>query len=344
MGCTHCGSITTGQFAEAIQPGAQYGSGVKAFGVYALVYQLLPLQRTQELFRDVFKCPLSEGTLVNIVQGCVQLVTPIQAQVKNALRLASVAHFDETGLRIAGKLHWLHNTRNTPSRGCTLQLTYYAIDPKRAGLAFTRIGILPKFQGVAVHDAVPSYMKVDIKHALCNAHLLRELVALEEHTPQRWPSKLKGLLIEMKDEVALALTGGATQLPLDILERLESNYDRLVKRALQANPRPQRQPGQKGRIRGSPATNLAERLHNKKTCILRFIYDFNVPFDNNLAERDIRMTKVKQKISGGFRTVEGAEAFATIRGYISTLRKQGHAPVSALRQLFDGNPVEICLA
>jgi len=258
----------------------------------------------------------------------------------------------------------------------TDSLTYYQVDTHRAGEAFDRVGILPGFQGVAVHDALPSYLKRDVQHALCNAHLLRELTALEEQTKQPWPTQLKATLINMKDEVAQAVARGEERLPNDTLARLEAEYDRLVKRALQSNPPPKRQPGQRGRARASPARNgpskggpsrgqghfLAERLRDRKDCILRFLRDFQVPFDNNLADgpskghlRDLRMTKVKQKISGSFRSLEGAEAYApvregvaTIRGYISTVRKrhapfggQGYSAFAALRAFLDGNPVDL---
>ena len=335
--CSGCGGTSQGEFPEQVKPGAQYGSGVAALGVYASVYQLLPLERTRELMIDLFGCMPSEGTLVNMLAGCAKRLTPIEAQIKAALMRAAVAHFDETGLRVNKKLHWLHSVS-------TARLTYYGVDTGRAGKAFDRVGILPYFTGIGVHDALSSYLKRDIRHGLCNAHLLRELTGLEEGTCQRWPRKLKDLLIEMKTQVERAVERGASALFGALQAKLESEYDDLVKRALQSNPRPKYQLGQKGRPRASPARNLAERLRNHKDSVLRFMRDFRVPFDNNQAERDIRMMKVKQKVSGCFRSLEGAQNFAKIRGYISTMRKQGHNALVALRALLDGKPLKLDLA
>jgi transposase len=338
--CAQCGATTQAAFPEGVTPGAQYGSGVAALGVYAQAYQLLPLERTRELLGDVVKCRPSEGTLVNMLAACDQRVAAINAQIKAAIGCAEVVHFDETGMRVAGKLHWLHTAS-------TQTLTYYAVDAKRGKLAHDRIGILPMYRGVAVHDALSSYLRYPGyagTHGLCNSHLLRELTALQEVSRQRWPTGLKTLLVEMKTCVARAVEHGHTHLRCDVQTRLEAAYDRLVKRALQANPRPKYLLGQRGRPRASPARNLAERLRDHKDSVLRFLRDFRVPFDNNLAERDLRMMKVKQKISGCFRSERGAHMFAAVRGYISTVRKQGFAALAALRALFDGHPVALHLA
>jgi len=339
--CSQCGHMTQGDFPPQVHSLVQYGNGVMALGVYATMYQLLPIERTCEMLGDLFGCSgrvvsIGGGTIVNWISGCATRLAQTQELIKLAIHGCAVVHFDETGLRVLKKLYWLHSAS-------TDSLTYYQVDTNRAGEAFDRVGILPGFQGVAVHDALPSYLKRDVQHALCNAHLLRELTALEEQTKQHWPTQLKATLINMKDEVAQAVTRGEERLPNATLARLEAEYDRLVKRALQSNPPPKRQPGQRGRARASPARNLAERLRDRKDCILRFLRDFQVPFDNNLAERDLRMTKVKQKISGSFRSLEGAEAFATIRGYISTVRKQGYSAFAALRAFLDGDPVNLVL-
>jgi transposase len=334
--CGACGQSTQGSFPAQVDFPVQYGSGVKALGVYAMMYQLIPVERSGELMSDLFGRAPSCGTLVNWVNACAERVAPIVALIKLAIHGSPVVHFDETGLRVAVKLHWLHSAS-------TATLTYYAIDTKRAGVAFDRVGILPEFKGVGVHDALPSYLKRDIEHALCNAHLLRELTALEEETRQRWPTQLKTVMIDMKARVEQAVDRGADHLRSDVQARLELEYDRLVKRALSSNPRPKYPPGQKGRPRASPARNLAERLLKHKDSVLRFMRDFRVPFDNNQAERDLRMMKVRQKISGCFRSLEGAQAFAKIRSYVSTARKQGYGALDALRSLFDGSPVKLVL-
>ena len=343
VSCGKCGQVTQGAFPEPVKNPVQYGSGVMALGVYAMTYQLMPIERTCELMVDLFGRTPSDGTQVNWMAAAAKRIAPIQGLIKLAIHGAAVVHFDETGLRVATKLHWLHSAS-------TETLTYYAVDTNRAGAAFDRVGILPDFKGVGVHDALPSYLKRDIQHALCNAHLLRELTALEESTRQRWPTQLKALLVDMKTQVAEAVNIGADRLRREVQARLESAYDRLVKRALQTNSKPAYRPNQRGRSqplgrpRASPARNLGLRLRNHKESVLRFLRDFRVPFDNNLAERDLRMMKVKQKVSGCFRSLTGAQVFATIRGYISTVRKQGFGARYALRALFDGRPVDIVLA
>jgi transposase len=335
--CASCGAVTSGAFPAGVKPGAQYGSGVASMAVYAQVYQVLPLERTRELMGDVVGCRPSEGTLVNMLAACAERVAPIEAQIKAALLHSAVMHVDETGLRVGKKLHWLHSAS-------TDTLTYYAVDAKRGRQAHERIGLLGAYAGVAVHDALSSYMGYPGPQALCNAHLLRDLTALEETTRQRWPTRLKTVLIDMKTAVEQAVEQGKPHLARAVQARLEADYDRLVKRALQANPRPKYLPGQRGRPRASPARNLAERLRDHKDSVLRFLRDFRVPFDNNQAERDLRMMKVKHKISGCFRSERGAHAFATVRGYISTARKQGFGAFEALRALFDGAPVALQLA
>lgn len=337
VGCGKCQHTTQAIFPAHIKPGVKYGNGIAALGAYATMYQLLPLERTCEFMRDLFGCEISEGTLVNQMAACVERARPIEAEIKAAVIRAEVAHFDETGARVAGALHWLH-VASTP------ELTYYAFDDGRAGKAFDRIEILPAFKGTGVHDALPSYLKRDFTHALCNAHLLRELTGIEESTAQRWPGRLKALLVEMKERVERSKLQGQTQLRADVQRRLEAEYDRLVNRARRANPREEYLEGQRGRPRASPARNLADRLRKHKDSVLRFLRDFRVPFDNNQAERDLRMMKVKQKVSGCFRSLEGARTFATLRGYISTLRKQGHSAYAGLRALLDGRPLSLNLA
>lgn len=334
--CRACGHTTQGAFPAQVEFPVQYGSGVKALGVYVTTYQLIPIERSSEMMSDVFGRTPSGGTLVNWINGCAERVKPMVQRIKQAIHGSAVVHFDETGLRVVNKLHWLHSAS-------TASLTYYAMDTQRAGKAFDRVGILPGFKGIGVHDALPSYLKRDIEHALCNAHLLRELTALEEDTRQRWPTKLKALLIDMKNRVTQALNRGADRLRTDVQARLEREYDRLVIRALRSNPRPKYPPGQRGRPRASPARNLAERLRDHKASVLRFMHDFRVPFDNNQAERDLRMMKVRQKISGCFRSLEGAHAFAAIRSYISTARKQSFGALDALRSLFDPQPLKLVL-
>ena len=331
--CPACQHTSQANFPEGIKPGVGYGNGVVAMGVYATAYQLLPLERTCELLRDIVGCELSEGTLVNQLAMCADQVRPIEADIKAAIIGAEVAHFDETGARVMKKPYWLHVAS-------TAKLTYYAFDESRGGKAFDRIGILSVFKGKGVHDALQSYLSRDFIHCLCDGHILRELTGIEECTKQRWPARLKGLLVDMKERVDQAKENGKACLPVDVQGWLEAEYDRLVTRALRANPRPEYMEGQRGRPRASPARNLAERLRKHKDAVLRFLRDFSVPFDNNQAERDLRMMKVKQKVSGCFRAFSGAEGFCLIRSYVSTLRKQGQSLLAARRHVCEGNPLQ----
>lgn len=335
--CEKCQMITQGTFPEGVKAGVQYGNGVMAFGVYAHVYQLLPLERTSEFARDVLGCQPSEGTWVNKIIACAEQVAPSVEQIKKAIRAAPVLYVDETGMRVMKTLQWLHTMS-------TEQLTYYAVDAKRGREAQVRIGVLPGFAGVMMHDKLSSYDLSVGTHALCGAHLLRELTALKQDTRQHWPTRLTTLLIQIKTAVADARALGRTGLSQKTVSAFEADYDRLTRRALQANPRPRHEPHQRGRPKLTPARNLAERLRDHKDCILKFMHDFRVAFDNNLAERDLRMMKVKQKISGCFRSNAGAQRFALIRSYVSSARKQGHRAFDAIRAACDGKPVMLLLA
>ena len=270
---------------------------------------------------------LSEGTLANTLVTCYERLAPVEAAIKQALTETEVAHFDETGARIQNKLNWLH-TVGTDS------LTFYAPHQKRGRAALDAIGVLPAFTGCAMHDAFSSYFGYEgCAHALCNAHLLRELIALIEQTKQSWPGKMSDLLLEIKQAVDRTKAQGGMHLSSACLNDFEVRYQALVAEGLAANP-PPRPSGKRGRTKQSAAKNLLDRLDAHRASVLAFLYHFAVPFDNNLAERDLRMVKVRQKVSGCFRSQEGAAMFCRIRGYISTLRKQGKDVLSALQSVF----------
>jgi transposase len=336
--CSGCGQTTAGRFPAQVKPGAQYGSGMTSIGVYLTAYQLLPVERACEAMQDLFGGGPSEGTLLNMRTKAAQLLAPINAGIKAAILKSKVGNFDETGLRVQTKLWWLHSAS-------TAELTSYAIDPKRGVEAMLRMGVLAEFQGVMVHDAFSSYGQFKGTHALCNAHLLRELTAQQELlTSEFWPSRLTTLLVMIKDAVAEAKTRGCRALDPEVARNLERDYDVQVHLGLRLHPREPKLPGKRGRPKASATTNLLERMRDRKVDILRFMVNFDVPFDNNLAERDLRMMKVKQKVSGCFRSEAGAQAFAAVRGYVSTVRKQHHRVLYALRQLFNGTPVSLRLA
>ena len=329
--CPQCQALAAGQFPADVTQPTQYGPGVKALAVYLQEYQHLPMARTQEFFADVLHLPLSEGTLAQAREACAVRLEGVETAIKQGVAQSAVVNFDETGLRVAGRTQWLH-VASTPA------LTYYAPQAKRGQSAMNAIGILPDFTGTAVHDALHAYLVYDCRHGLCNAHLLRDLTAAGEITDQTWPKAVADLLLAIKATVEQAATAGLAQLAPQARHEFGAQYQHLIEPALQANPAPPPRRGRQGRQREGPLRNLLLRLNNHASAVLAFMHDFGVPFDNNLAERDLRMAKVRQKIAGGFRSWRGAEIFCTIRGYISTMRKQGQNVLAALNSVFAGIP------
>jgi transposase len=333
--CPCCGIQNEAEFPLEATNVVQYGPRLKSMMVYLMDGQLLPSARTCEILSDIVGASVSEGTLFNARSQCFEQLTAIASTIQSAIVDSEVVHFDETGLRVNGKLWWLHVA-------CTDGLTYYFVHQKRGGEAIDEMNILPQFQGKAIHDGWKSYQGYDCEHFLCNAHHLRELIFIWEHYQQTWAVQMLILLGSIKymvDEARL------TQTPLasDVLNTLEARYQTILEQGFAANPPPLIPPPSKhrrtprGRPKQSPARNLLDRLQIQQASVLGFMYDFNVPFDNNQAERDIRMVKLKQKISGTFRSESGAQMFCRIRGYISTLRKQGFNVLDAFISLFSGH-------
>lgn len=328
--CRQCQVITAAEFpAEVTQP-VQYGPRTKAAGVYLQTYQLLPYERTVEALGDLFGVYPSEGTLTNAQGVAYTRLETVEQTIRDTLRQANVAHVDETGIRVAGRTEWVHVMS-------TALLTFYAHHAKRGREAFEAIGLLIGFCGRRVHDAWAPYLNLAGLYALCNAHLLRELIGLHEEAGQPWMHKLIDLLLGMKAAVAEARAAGQTALTPKQRAGYDAAYTRFLNEGLQANP-PSPPTGKRGRPKQTPARNLLERLATHREAILAFLHDFTVPFDNNQAERDLRMLKVKQKVSGCFRSPEGAAYFCRIRGYISTLRKQDYSILDGLTSVFAGQP------
>lgn len=330
--CSHCGHLNKATFPEQIKAPVQYGSRLKAIAVYLRHYQLLPYNRTRELFRDLFSIDLSEGTLTNITETCSRSLQPTLDEIRKQLDQSPVVNFDETGSSVNGKRQWLHAASTT-------NLTYYEIHPKRGTHAMDHIGILPNFNGRAIHDFWKPYFKYDCSHGLCNAHHLRELTFLSEHYDQPWANDMIRCLLEIKKNVDERKMTHDT-LPKKQIRKFEEYYQNILDKGYTDNPLPMEKSNKKkkGRPKKSKARNLLERLDEHRKEVLAFMYDFRVPFDNNLVERDIRMAKVQQKISGTFRSPAGANAFCRIRSYISTARKNALNAIEAIVHAFDGTP------
>lgn len=328
-----CGHINKAAFPNGVNAPTQYGDRVKAAAVYLKTYQHLPYERACELLADLLGCSLSEGTLANIISQCEDLAETPVAKIKEMITQAEVAHFDETGSRVETKLWWLHSAS-------TENATYYDIHRKRGNEATDAIGILPDFIGRAIHDFWKPYFKYSCLHGLCNAHHLRELIFVHEQYHQEWADHMIECLLDIKDTVSHAKQT-RDQLLKKQIRAFEELYQKILDEGYAQNPLNPRSLNankKRGRRKKSKPRNLLERLDEHRSEALAFMYDFDVPFDNNQAERDIRMMKIQQKISGMFRTEEGAKAFCRIRSYISTARKNSVGAMDALTRLFSGNP------
>lgn len=332
--CPKCRRKNTGKFPDGITNTVQYGEKVKAIAVYLTQYQLIPYKRGSELIDDMFGIKLSQGTIVNFNKGCHDALRPIENNIKNSITNdAGAIHFDETGIYIDKKRQWLHVASN-------YKYTYYQAHEKRGQKAIDEINILPNFTGTAVHDCFKTYNKYsNCDHSLCNAHILRELNGVSELEKQAWAEPMKNLLIEIKKEVDLNWNT-ANALTLDKIEAFEKRYTQILEDGFKEDYIANSETYSKKKVKKSTSLNLLNRLSAYKNEILSFMYDFDIPFDNNLAERDLRMTKVKQKISGTFRSLDGANSFTRIRGYVSTVRKNGLNTLDCIKSIFTLVPVD----
>ena len=333
-----CGHLTTAAFPPEATASVQYGPRIKAVAVYLNQYQLVPYARVEEILESLYGARLCEGSLFNFNQQAYDSLEGAENQIKAALLQQDVLHADESGIRVEGKLHWVHTLGNA-------LLTHYQHHEKRGQTAMEAIGLLPNYTGIVVHDHLKAYLcYTGFLHGLCNAHHLRELVFLLERGQLEWAGEMIRLLVVMKKCVDRAKRRRQTALGPKLHRLLSQRYDAVVESGLKQdailNP-PTDGPKRRGRPKQSKAKNLLDRLKGFKTETLRFTEDFCVPFDNNLAERDIRMVKLKQKISGTFRSQNGASLFFRIRGYVSSAKKQGHNVFDALALCFQGRPLNL---
>jgi transposase len=338
--CPVCGATTAAEAPSGMKAPQQYGPRLRAVATYLVQQQFVPYARVRELLAEVFGAAVSVGTLVTLVRHGAERLHGVEREIKAALRQAPVLHHDETGLRVVGtegaRLEWTHVT-------CTPTLTHYARHAARGATALEAIGILPGYRGVSVHDGWTSYRHFHTaRHALCNAHHLRELTFVEEELQQAWAGKLKELLRHMRTAVEQARSAGASGLQRTVRDDFIRRYEALLGEGLAQNPLPPPHGApRRGRRKQSPVRNLLDRLWTYEHEALRFLDDFAVPFDNNQAERDLRMVKVQQKVSGTFCSDAGADAFCRIRSICSTWRKQGRSVLDALTHAFAGHPLSL---
>jgi transposase len=321
------GNRYTAPFPEGVNRPVQYGIDVKVHSVYMSQYQLVPYKRIEEDFQDQVGIPISAGTVFNFNYDAYHKLEAFEAIVKSKLIESGLCHADETGININGKRVWLHCVSNP-------LWSYYMPHEKRGLEAMQEAEILTKFNGVLCHDHWKPYFKLDCQHALCNAHHLRELERAWEQDKQEWARDMKALLVQINQAVDDA--GGL----LDAAEsrKYRQKYRELLSKAQIECPPPDesKKTNKRGRIKRSKSRNLLERLIDYEAETLRFMDDKQVPFTNNQGENDIRMTKVQQKISGCFRSMDGASIFCRIRSYLSTCKKHGMRATDALRILFEG--------
>ncbi len=331
-GVCACGQVHRSRFPESVAAPVQCGPGLSAFAVYLTAYQLLPYRRASELIQGLAGIALSPATLLALGREVAERVSAPVAAIGQAIAGRALAHADETGLRVGGALQWLHVL-------CTASLTFYAVQAKRGRAALAAIGLLASFRGTLVHDHWAAYRVYSCVHAFCNAHHLRELIAVAETDPKlAWPTRLIALLCEANEAATMARGAALAALPGPLIADYFQRFDALLAEGAHHHPPRPAPPGSRKRVKQSPAHNLIVRLQTHREAVLRFITDLCVPFDNNQAERDIRMPKLKQKVCGCFRSATGAQDFAVVRSYLSTLHKQSVNTYHALVATFRGNP------
>jgi transposase len=325
-----CGHLTGSSFPAAVSAPACYGPRIRALGIYLVCYQHLPVARAAAILSDWVRAPISVATLQAFVTQGADGLDGFLEEIRGQLQGADVAHFDETGARVDGALSWIHCAS-------TDQLTLYTLHAKRGRDGIDAAGVLMGFEGTAVHDGwAPYRLYGKARHALCGAHHLRELLGAEEQGAS-WASAMSALLLDAKDAVEQAIAAGKDHLGARAMATIRECYRDVIALGYEQNPG--LKPTQAGRRpKRTKAQNLLLRLDQHEREVLRFATDFRVPFDNNLCERDLRMVKLQQKISGCWRTREGAERFLAIRSYISTARKQGQRPAEVLTGLAGGQP------
>lgn len=327
--CPCCGHATKAAFPENVKASVQYGERVQALAAYFSTQHLIPVDRVCQIFEDIYGVSLSPGTCANIDKRLFERLAVFEEGLKAYLLASKVLHFDETGMRCDKKLHWLHVSSSSLA-------TFYHLHEKRGQEAMNAGGVLPKFQGRAIHDHwKPYFSYTQIKHGLCNAHHLRELTFVYEQEKEEWALKMKDHLLAANQKVREA---GGDLLSAETIREIEQTYGKIILEGVRVYFLEQNESETNEQDKKKPGVNLLKRLLRQEEAVLAFVHDSDVPFTNNQAEQDIRMMKVKQKVSGCFRTRAGGTIFCRIRSYISTARKQGWKIWDALADAIQGKP------
>ena len=334
-----CGHVHTAEFPAGVNASVQYGPRAQAAMVHLNQNHAVSVQRTAALMKDFFDLPVSQATVVKATQTGADILAPTVQDIGQAIAGAAVAHADESGMRVAKKLHWLHVL-------ATNTLTWMGCHPKRGGEAFASLALLQQFKGVLVHDGWMPYKALECQHALCNQHHLRELTYLLEELDQAWAGDMIELLTHANHEDNLNCADGKTpsydsQKYQRQVRDLRALYDAILAQAQAQHPIAPAT-GKRGRPKQSKATNLIGRLRDYSDDVWRFLTQPDVPFTNNLAEQTVRMPKVKQKVSGCFRTLPGAQNYCVIRSYCASMHKQGGNVFESLVAAFKGAPPQPC--
>jgi len=322
--CNCCGKINESKFPERIKNTVQYGEQIKSIITYLWAKDQTPYQRISETIQDIFNIKMSVGTINNIVREASDKAELIREVIKTHIKDAPVLNADETGLRVNKENYWQHVLSNE-------KLTYYAVHKNRGRTAIDEIGVLPEYKGTCVHDGLTSYKSYECRHALCNAHHLRELAYIAEELKQKWAKKFIDLLLDMKGEVELSKSKNLSAIDGEKFTGYTIRYSTLIRSGYKET--------EKLKKEKKTAENLLYRLKKWKKEVMLFVADFRVPFDNNMAERDLRMMKLKQKISGCFRSVQGAMDFSAIRTILASAKKQKINRFDAIYNLFLNRPI-----
>lgn len=332
--CNQCNKLLKGNFSEGFVNPVQYGNKLKSLVAMLLNEGMVSIGRTINLISEFTnqKLKLSEGTIVNIQNELSKLSQPVMEELKEGLQNARLLHSDETGVRVNGKQCWVHTAANA-------SISFYGLNKSRGKIGMDEMGVLGSYAGILVHDHWKSYFGYpDITHVECNAHVLRYTKEIIETTKRAGAEHFLELLVSLNNRKKAAVSEGSGGLTEDELNQIHKKYRELL--AQWQSEFEQATRGKKKKHTSAERCLIA-RLMEYEDAHLMFLSNFEVPFDNNLAERELRMIKTKTKVSGGFRSLEGGCAFLTIRGLIGTAKKHGCSAFQSICDIFDHTAIRL---